>query len=109
MKPPIIVSDPGDIFIFESVEAAERYIEPWGLEQLSAYDSEGRLLSLTPGDYVAHIDLAEKEPSHANELRNVLVCYLWEVGPRVGISRDWLLEASLEQIVSVTLEKCKIK
>ena len=48
MKPPIIVSDPGDISIFRSAEEAERYLELPDVKdgQTIVYDSEGRRLSL---------------------------------------------------------------
>jgi hypothetical protein len=46
MKPPIFVFEPNDLTIFESVENAERYIEPPEVRDgsLFFYDSEGRVL-----------------------------------------------------------------
>ena len=43
MKPPFIVDDSGDLSIFETLEEAERYLEPNDVEpgKCLAYDSEG--------------------------------------------------------------------
>src|SRR4051794_11316000 len=48
--PPIFVFW-DDLLTFASVEAAELYLEPWCCEEeLTAYDSEGKLLQISPGN-----------------------------------------------------------
>jgi hypothetical protein len=45
MKPPIIVNDNGDVLVFESVQNAERYLEPYDVRKCNeVFDSEGRRL-----------------------------------------------------------------
>jgi hypothetical protein len=48
VKPPIVVSEPGNIDLFKSVQEAERYLEPPNVEdgETIVHDSEGRRLSL---------------------------------------------------------------
>ncbi|MUV14522.1 hypothetical protein [Noviluteimonas gilva] len=50
MRPPIIIDEHGDVSVFESVEAAARYIEPIDVRnnEYVAYDSAGYLLRLVP-------------------------------------------------------------
>ena len=46
IKPPIIVDESGDTDVFETIEYAERYLEPIDVEEerFVAFDSTGRLL-----------------------------------------------------------------
>ena len=55
MRPPIIVvSD--DVDVFDSVEAAERYLEPWQLDGLRVYDRNGqRTIAKTAKGFMAEI------------------------------------------------------
>jgi hypothetical protein len=103
MKPPIIVDNFGDTMIFESVEKAEKYIEPMDVinEEYVAYDSEGRLLQLI-AELPLHVVLlaAESEPYHAHELRRLLADFF----ERIGISTNWLERASLHDLVMKGLE-----
>lgn len=96
MKPPIIVSDAGNIYLFRSVQEAERYLEPPDVEdgQTIVHDSEGRRLSL---EIVAEpsikllglainsietgrIGREESLPIHGNELKQLLIDFLVRVG-----------------------------
>ena len=77
--PPIIVSERGDPDIFEFVADAERYLEPYDIDILVAYDSEGRLLRLLPTEPRITIESTELTPSHAQALRMVLLKFLKNV------------------------------
>jgi hypothetical protein len=103
MQPPIIVDDKGDVSIFDSVEQAQRYLEPIDIRngEYVIYDREGRLLR---GVIVKHF-LAERvklepasEPGAATtRLRQVLVDFLVRVGPRMEKKLD---QMSLEDLLA---------
>ncbi len=103
MEPPIIVDNKGDVSIFDSVEKAERYLEPIDIrnDEYVIYDREGRLLR---GAIVKHF-LAERvklepasEPGSAmSRLHDVLVDFLARVGARTEKPLD---QCSLEELLS---------
>ncbi len=101
MKPPIIISEPGVIYVFDSVDRAIGFIEPPDVfdNLYIGYDSEGRLLNLkaVSRDYKNPIMIEPTEdiPTHQTELRNLIVDYL----KRGGVSEHWLEQASLEQLI----------
>lgn len=92
ITPPIIVSEGGDTDIFETIEAAERYLEPYDIEILTAYDSQGRLLTLLPTSPRITIESAELTPSHARNLRQVLLRFLKDVGDTADDLPQWTLD-----------------
>lgn len=102
IDPPIIVSESGDIEAFESVEAAESYLEPIDVEdkRFIAYDSRGRLLQLIPTSPRIRIMAAEKDAGHYDDLRHLLAVYL----ESVGVASDWVSGASLQELVEKSLE-----
>ncbi len=102
IEPPIIVSESGDVEAFESVEAAESYLEPIDVEKARfiAYDSRGRLLQLIPSSPRVRIRAAEKDANHDRELRNLLTAYF----ESVGVANDWVSGASLQDLVEKSLE-----
>lgn len=117
MKPPIIINDHGDISIFRTVEDAENYLESPDVlaGQYAAYDSVGRLLrleapkakkigilgfSITSVDKVT-ISSEEPIPSHSEDLKMALKDFL----EYFGISKQWLEEASLGDLVAKCIEK----
>jgi hypothetical protein len=121
MKAPIFVYEPRDLCVFASVEEAEQHLEPIDVrhDRFIAYDSEGRLLSLSVMtnptrlgifdillsrksviEYVA-INEAESKPTHEDQLRNILVAYL----SLFGESTDWLKDASLDKLVERSFER----
>ena len=111
MKPPIIIDESGDVAIFETAETASVYLEPPDIinEEYVAYDSEGRLLKLSLSDSRMPINYermkiiiepTEAEPSHASDLRKILMRFL----SYLGISKDWVVSASLKDLVSKSLE-----
>lgn len=82
ISPPIIVDEQGTATIFEFVEDAERYLEPIDVRngEYVAYDSEGRLLRLLPTSPHITVESAESEPSHTNEVKDLLIRLLRYTG-----------------------------
>jgi hypothetical protein len=103
MKTPIFINEMGDISVFDSVEDAERYLEPIDVanNEYVGYDSEGRLLQLTVTDANrVSIRSSEPIPKHAVELRESLIWFL----SYVGVSERWLSSAPLRELVERMLE-----
>jgi hypothetical protein len=97
VRPPLFLDNRGDHLVFESVEAAQGYLEAIDVEngEYVGYDSEGRALSLsTTGNRVV-VGAAEAQPEHAPELRQLLV----DFSRALGVSEESLLHASLEELV----------
>lgn len=105
MKPPITIDDHGDISIYETVQAAERDVEPIEATRhdFLAYGSEGQLLrGPTPKTGVFGLGLrvklepAEDNPTHALVLRQRLIGFLVTLGE----PRDQLEKASLADLLA---------
>ncbi len=118
MKPPIIVTEPGDVVVFETVREAEVYLEAPDVKEgrLKAYDSEGRLLSLEqesepglklfgitlivdPG--IVKIGREESFTTHKDELKHVLVEYLIAT----GVDQNSLEGATLENVLAQVITR----
>jgi hypothetical protein len=82
IEPPVIVDEKGPIYIFESVETAERYLEPIDVEEnrYVAFDSVGRLLRIIPTTPVVTIEAAEELSNHAARVRELLIKLLQDCG-----------------------------
>ena len=82
IKPPIIVDETGPIYVFESIEYAERYLEPIDVEdnRYVAFDSAGRLLRLTATPQSVNIEAAEEIPNHGEVARELLIKFLKDCG-----------------------------
>ena len=82
MRPRIVVSNRGDVLLFDSEQAAESYLEPADVrnEEYMAYDTEGRLLSLRVEGNKVQIVAADLMPQHQDDLRVVLESFLMRVG-----------------------------
>ena len=78
IQPPIIVDESGATDIFDSIESAERYMEPIDVEDnlYVAFDGTGRLLRLIPTTPRITIEAAEEVPNHAERLRELLIQFL---------------------------------
>jgi hypothetical protein len=102
IQPPIIIDETGDIDVFGSIEGTEMYLEPDDVEKerFVAYDSEGRLLRLIPTTPRITIECAEWTPSHAGDVRRLLVKFLEDI----GIANDKLREKSLQELVAAALK-----
>ncbi len=104
MKAPIFVYETNNLDVFESVSAAERYVEPPDVLSgvFSAYDSEGRLLKLAvsaDGRRVV-VQPGESIPQHVQELVTIITAFL----AAVGVPSEWLGSASLPELVNKALE-----
>ncbi len=107
MQPPIIVNDNGDVLFFRTVALAERYIEPWLLEELTAYDSQGRELNVKPNGFITSFEALETEPNHSRELEELIAGYLLKVAGRFELSKDWIRRASLSELIEIGITKCE--
>ncbi|MDO8444575.1 MAG: hypothetical protein Q7T53_00470 [Deltaproteobacteria bacterium] len=117
MKPPIIVNDHGDISVFKTVADAENYLESPDVlaGQYVAYDSDGRLLKLNAPKQKKYgllwftiisidkisISNGESQASHVEELKSILKDFL----EYLGISKQWLEEASLNDLLAKCIDK----
>jgi len=106
MKTPIIANNRGDVCVFETIENAEKYIEPIDIKNNSwiIYDSEGRLLEalvIRRSIFFRRVVLkaCEQEPTHANDLRNLLIRFL----SRAGESTEVIKTCSLPQLTEKAL------
>lgn len=115
MKPPIIVTEPGDVMVFKSVREAEVCLEAPDIKEgrFKAYDSEGRLLSVEqesepdlklfgialvdPG--IVKIGREESATTHEGELTHVLVEYLIATGVDQKTLEGETLENVLAQVI----------
>jgi hypothetical protein len=105
MKPPIIVNDNGDLLAFDTVEKAERYLEPQDVrEDNELFDGEGRVLKEV---IVKHL-LAKRvklEPATepgvgTSRLRDLLADFLSRTGTRSEKPlAEWSLEALLLEMI----------
>jgi hypothetical protein len=107
MKVPIIAVESGDILFFRSLSIAERYLEPIDVRnnEYIAYDSEGRLLCLTPCEYTVKIELAEENPTHADKLKEALLDFF----TNVGFETELLSQASLKELILEGLSNYETK
>src|SRR6267142_492460 len=80
--PPIFIVDGLDVGVFASVDDAVLQLEAVDVNngEYSSYDAEGRSLRLTTDGERVIAQLAETEPSHADELSTVLRDFLKAVG-----------------------------
>ncbi len=99
MKTPILIYEPRDLEIFDTVEAAELHCEEWILEEENQYfyDSEGRRLTVGPGiERPVHISCDPTEQPHPEELSEVITEYLLAIGKTAkelhGLSLSELLK-----------------
>lgn len=122
MRPPIVLNAGGDICFFPTKEAAEINMEPIDVRNgyFTAYDSKGHCLTLDIIEkevtiffglkkaMVEHVAIvaAEPEPTHAEELRQMIIEYFERIGADfLGISQDWLQQASLEELVQKGVQR----
>lgn len=82
IRPPIVVDESGDTFVFESLYYAERYLEPIDVEEdrFVAFDSTGRLLRVLPTTPSVTIEAAEETPNHTERTRELLIKFLQNCG-----------------------------
>lgn len=102
MEPPIILNENGDLSIFDSVRAAEEYVEPIDVRnnEYVAFDRNGRRLELrvvTRRGWPEQVEILEQQDvdSGADELREAL--YRWLSG--LGLEEDKFEGLSLEELI----------
>lgn len=92
MRAPIIVTEDGELEFFRSAARLAQHCEPIGVQEgpILAFDSEGRRLRVFTREYDrpvlfgtfkvrderVEVEAEEEEPTHADELRRVLVEFL---------------------------------
>lgn len=115
MRPPFILVDKtGDVTVFDTAQELEQYVEPVDVlqDEFTAYDSEGRLLSLqvthvTQGRFlkvrlpVVRVSEAEHDPSHCDDLRRALLAFLQQLGYDETASAPEPLSDLLRRVIQV--------
>ena len=86
MRPPIFADYKGDLCVFESVAAAERYIEPIDAQnrECSVFDADGRILAVLPDAPTTKITAPEPPQFDADHLAECLRRFLAAVGHSVA-------------------------
>lgn len=105
--PPIfIVEWPDNVDVYASSNDAALSLEPWWVEEAlgAAYDAEGRLLGLEIHKYNVVITLGEQTPTHASELRTILLSYLQALGYQTGLEAA----ADLPSLIRICVERANI-
>ena len=109
MKPPFIVDDSGDLSIFETLEEAERYLEPNDVEpgKCLAYDSEGCCFEgFDESKWFRHrvrLRPREGQPTHAPELLRDQLLYVLG-GLETKETHEQLASLPLHELVAVAVE-----
>jgi len=95
--PPIFIVEGLDVSVHDSVESAQRWLEPWWVEQKlgKVYDSVGTLLKLKITGKRVLILPGEQTAGHAKELESILRRFLKEIGEPI----DDDLSCDLEYLV----------
>lgn len=99
VKPPIIVIESGDADIFETLEEAVRYLEPYDVDKFVGYDSEGRLLRFIATSPRITIESAEEPPRHAEDARKALIKFLQDV----SAPQQRLEDSTLQELFELSL------
>lgn len=114
IKLPLIISDSGDITVFDSLEKAESYFESYDVHSLIGFDSQGRILEFNTRKEVKRVvgiptkvekltisvkdELADEE-----NLRRIIVEFLSRVrsvNQRPILQKDWK-QLSLPALIDV--------
>jgi len=107
MKPPIIADNRGDVLVFETVEKAERYLEPIDVKnnEYEIYDAGGWRLTASVirdsrGRERVRLSLNQPPIQDQDKLRTILLEYLSAVmNPKEAIDN-----CSFEQLVEYGLK-----
>jgi hypothetical protein len=108
VRPPIVVSDGHDLLVFESVESATGWVEPYDVDEGTAFDADGRLVAFEldgPGrlwEKTVVLREREAEPTHETELREAITAALLAVGAVPDPS------APLAQLVGTALRRFRV-
>ena len=82
MTLPLIIAEGLDLSTYSAVDDALDALEPIDVRAgiYKGYDAEGRLLKLSCDSGHVTIEVAERHPTHAEELRTLLLKYLVHIG-----------------------------
>jgi hypothetical protein len=104
MTPPIIVDNFGDTIVFETVRAAESYLEPVDVQnsEYVGYDSEGHALRFSLNSNTDHVVITAQEgaPTAVEALRKILIDLLTFA---TGSPRHQLEQMSVADLVTRSL------
>jgi hypothetical protein len=114
---PLIISASGDITVFDSVEKAESYFDPYDVHSLIGFDSQGKILEFNIRKEVKRVvgiptnleKLAisvKDEPADEGNLRRIIVEYLSRVrsvNQKPFLQKDWN-QFSLPAIIDIVRE-----
>lgn len=115
-RPPIFVSDKGDLTVHRSVESALRYVEPWDVsESLVAFDADGHRLRIraegvkrtrfSVGGGETVLDEAQSGQPDAAGLKALLRDYITRVGAEeLGVDSEWMAAADLPDLVTAVIK-----
>lgn len=103
IQPPVFVFW-DELLTFDSVEAAELFLEPWCCEErLTAYDREGQLLQIAPGNPRrggVRITGTEALPRKAELIERLRSWLLWVAESEPGLlSAEWDQRATADALV----------
>lgn len=103
---PIVIAEGLDISAFQSIEDAERCLEPWWVAERRGrvYDSRGRLISLEASATKVRIRSWEDEPTHATELERLLREYFRMMGDHEADDSDCSLSCLVDKLVNSSLD-----
>lgn len=107
MKLPIIISEHGDVSVFNTIEAAEQYLEAIDVKnnEYIAYDANGKLLNLKivlkGKQQIEHVQVCENnnDMEEPETLRTILLNLLLQFG--VPIPE----ESPLDKIIEKTIDR----
>src|SRR5690348_8621436 len=115
MRTPIFLNESripgqlGDLRMFDDADALRGYVEPIDVEngEYTAFDAEGRLLSLSSDGKTISVQEGEAEPTHAADLarllREMLATSRYPDGREAALPA-WCEAAPLDQLVARSLE-----
>ncbi len=91
MKTPIFIYvEDAYLEVYETVDSAEGLLEAIDVEDglFRGFDAQGRLLNIEPYKSMARITLAEQQPTHQQELIELLKAFVKKKDPNFPIEDD---------------------
>jgi ribosomal protein S20 len=99
IKTPIIIEEPGSLYLYNSVEDAERDLEYYDVDEnvYRGWDSSGRVLNISSDEKNVNITLEEGSRYDNNVLKKVLRRYIKDVNKDIDIYKEDDLDYLLNQ------------
>jgi hypothetical protein len=111
MRPPIVADNCGDITLFETIDSAERFLEPIDIrnQEYELFDADGNILRASisqDAKGVERVELQHDDSMRCDEskLRQKLFAYLQQLGLDAGME-DSSLSALLRRVAEFAKEK----